>query len=200
MRTSYRLITSCIRFWMKIFWRLEIVNPERLQYMTNCIIAANHISAYDPPFIGSIIPTEIHYLAKNELFKNKLFGAVLKHLNAIPIRRGRIDKRAITMVKMVLRINHSILIFPEGTRKSTKVKSGIGKFAIDAKKDICPILIENSTSFWQCFTGKKKLRIFIGEKIKADTFKDLESNKENYQKIAENVMQTILNLGSENAG
>ena len=194
MRLSYRIITTSVRNYMKLFWRLEIVNADRLKDLGNCIIAANHISAFDPPFIGSIIPTEIHYLAKVELFKNKLFGAFLLYVNCIPIKRGRIDKSAITMVKMVLRKNHSILIFPEGTRKSTKVKSGIGKFAIDAKKDICPILIENSTEFWNCFTGKKRLRIIIGDKIKAENFKNLESVKENYRKVAGDVMNTILGL------
>jgi 1-acyl-sn-glycerol-3-phosphate acyltransferase len=201
MRLSYRIITTSVRSFMKLFWRLEIVNAERLQNIGNCIIAANHVSAFDPPFIGSIIPNEIHYLAKAELFRPKWFGAFLLYVNCIPIKRGRIDKAAITMVKMVLRKNHSILIFPEGTRKSTNVKSGIGKFAIDAKKDICPILIENSTEFWKCFTGKKRLRIIIGEKIKAENFKDLESTKENYHIIANNVMNTILGLAdvSENS-
>ena len=194
MRLSYRIITTFVRINMKLFWRLEIVNSERLDQIGDCIIAANHISAFDPPFIGSIIPTEIHYLAKSELFKNMLFGAFLKYLNCIPIKRGRIDKAAITMVKLVLRKGHSILIFPEGTRKSNKVKSGIGKFAIDARKDICPILVENSTEFWNCFLGKKRLRIIIGEKIKADTFAELESNKENYRRVAADVMNKILDL------
>ena len=176
MRFSYRIITACVRAYMKLFWRLEIINSDRLDQIGNCIIAANHISAFDPPFIGSIIPTEIHYLAKSELFKNKIFGTFLKYLNCIPIKRGKIDKAAITMVKLVLRKGHSILIFPEGTRKSNKVKSGIGKFAIEARKDICPILVENSTEFWKCFLGKKRLRIIIGEKIKADTLKVIISD------------------------
>lgn len=198
MRLSYRIITTVVRSFMKLSWNLEIVNKERLSNIGDCIIAANHISAFDPPFIGSIIPTEIHYLAKAELFNNKLFGAFLKHVNCIPIKRGRIDKTAITMVKLVLRKGHSMLIFPEGTRKSTKVKSGIGKFAIEAKKDICPILIENSTDFWDCFFKRKKLRIIIGEKIKAKSFSELEGIKENYQKVAEEVMNTILDLKNVN--
>jgi len=151
MRWSYSFITTCVRIYMRVFWGLMIINKERLAGLTDCIIAANHISAYDPPFIGAIIPNEIHYLAKAELFRNKLMGAFLVYVNCIPVKRGRIDKSAITMVKLVLRKGHSILIFPEGTRKSSKVKSGIGKFALEAKKDVCPIYIYNSTNFWKCF-------------------------------------------------
>ena len=197
MRKSYQTITYLVRQYMKIFWRLQIINKERLENIGNCIIAANHISAFDPPFIGSVIPTEIHYLAKAELFKNKLFGAFLLHVNCIPVRRGSIDKRAITLVKMVLRKGHSILIFPEGTRKSTNVKSGIGKFAIEMKKDICPIYIENSTRFWQCLLGKKKLKIVVGERIKAAEFAGLEDTKENYRLLANDVMNKINGLKNE---
>jgi 1-acyl-sn-glycerol-3-phosphate acyltransferase len=197
MPKTYGAITFSVRQFMKAFWRLEIINKERLGNIGNCIIAANHISAFDPPFIGSIIPTEIHYLTKAELFKNKLFGAFLLSVNCIPIKRGRIDKKAITMVRMVLRKNHSILIFPEGTRKSTNVKSGIGKFAIEMKKDIVPIYIENSTDFWSCFLGKKRLKIVIGEKITAESFSEMESSKENYRQLAQEVMDKINELKNE---
>jgi 1-acyl-sn-glycerol-3-phosphate acyltransferase len=197
MRKSYAFITALVRLYMKIFWRLKVCHPQRLANMQNCIIAANHISAFDPPFIGSLIPIEIHYLAKWELFKNKLLGALLLSLNCIPIKRGRIDKAAITRVKMVLRKNRSILIFPEGTRKSSRVKSGIGKFAIEAKTDICPVYIENSTDFWGCFWGKKRLKIVIGKKIDSREFADWEANKENFQKLSEYVMKKILELKND---
>ncbi len=197
MRRSYAIITGLMRFFMKAFWRLRIYGREKLNNMENCLIAANHISAYDPPFIGSIIPIEIHFLAKVELFRNKLFGAILLSLNCIPVKRGRIDKNAITRVKMVLRKNRSLLIFPEGTRKSSRVKSGIGKFAIETKTDICPVYVENSTDFWGCFLGKKRLKIVIGERIKASEFADWEANKENYQKLSEYVMKRIFELKDE---
>ena len=57
MRKSYSFITTSVRIYMKIFWKLQIINSERLSEISDCIIAANHISAFDPPFIGSIIPT-----------------------------------------------------------------------------------------------------------------------------------------------
>ncbi len=197
MRWSYSFITACVRIYMHVFWGLKIINKERLAGITDCIIAANHISAYDPPFIGAIIPTEIHYLAKAELFKNKLMGAFLVYVNCIPVKRGRIDKSAITMVKLVLRKGHSILIFPEGTRKSSKVKSGIGKFAIEAKKDVCPIYIHNSTNFWKCFFRKDRLKIVIGEKVKASKFIKMESAKENYKLLADDIMEKVYGLENE---
>ncbi|MCF7859480.1 MAG: 1-acyl-sn-glycerol-3-phosphate acyltransferase [Candidatus Cloacimonetes bacterium] len=197
MRKRYNIITSTVRLYMKIFWRLEIINRDRLSDISECIIVANHISAFDPPFIGSIIPQEIYYLAKVELFKNKIFGALLKSLNCIPVKRGKVDRNAVTMVMKVLDHGHSILIFPEGTRKSSRVKSGVGKFAIETHKDIYPIYIHNSTNFLKCFLGKERLKIVIGERIKAVTFADLESKRGDHQKLATRIMESVYRLKNE---
>ena len=182
---------------MIVFWGLKIINKERLNSVQNCIIASNHVAAVDPFFIGSIIPVEIYYLAKIELFRNKVVGSILKFLNAIPVKRGMIDKAAIRFVTRVLNKGHSILIFPEGTRKSASVKSGVGKFAMQLKKDILPIYIKNSPFFWKCFLRKEKLKIVIGEKIKAESFSNLDETKENYRSLAEHVLKKINELSNE---
>ncbi len=72
MNKLYNFLTLIIRKFAKIFLGLKIENEERLADAQNCIIVANHISIFDPPFIGSLIPFEIHYLAKSEIFKNKI--------------------------------------------------------------------------------------------------------------------------------
>ncbi len=197
MRKIYSLIINLVKYYMIVFWGLEIINKERLSSVQNCIIAPNHIAAVDPFFIGAIIPVEIYYLAKIELFKNKIVGSILKFLNAIPVKRGMIDKAAIRFVTQVLNKGHSILIFPEGTRKSASVKSGVGKFAIQLKKDILPIYIKNSPYFWKCFLRKEKLKIVIGEKITAESFSNLDEIKENYRSLAEDVLKKINELSNE---
>lgn len=197
MRKTYSLIRNLVKYYITIFWGLEIINKERLNSVQNCIIAPNHVAAVDPFFVGSIIPVEIYYLAKVELFKNKLIGNILKFLNAIPVKRGMIDKGAINFVTQILNKGHSILIFPEGTRKSASVKSGVGKFAMQLKKDILPIYIKNSQYFWKCFLRKDKLKIIIGEKIKAESFSNLDETKENYRSLAENVLKQINELVHE---
>ncbi|MBC8415706.1 MAG: 1-acyl-sn-glycerol-3-phosphate acyltransferase [Candidatus Cloacimonetes bacterium] len=197
MRKTYSLIINLVKYYMIVFWGLEIINKERLSLVQNCIIAPNHVAAVDPFFIGSIIPVEIYYLAKVELFRNKAVGSILKFLNAIPVKRGMIDKAAIRFVTQILNKGHSILIFPEGTRKSASVKSGVGKFAMQLKKDILPIYIKNSPYFWKCFLRKEKLKIVIGEKIKAESFSNLDETKENYRSLAEHVLKKINELSNE---
>ena len=113
LRKPYKIVISIVRFFMKVFWGLKIVHPERLNDIQNCIIAPNHISLNDPPFIGSIMPIEISFLAKSELFKNKIFGSIISYFNAIPIRRGAIDREALHKVENILKSGKTILIFTE---------------------------------------------------------------------------------------
>jgi len=182
---------------MKHLWHYKIIHKERIKNITNCILASNHISWFDPPFIGSIMPFEINYLAKSELFKNKLFGKLLAFLNVIPIKRGKVDRAAINRVEEKLASGQSILLFPEGTRKSNKVKAGIGKIAIQTGKDIVPIYMKNSNNFKKCISGKEKMKIVIGEKIKKEDYSNLDDSKDSYRYLANFIMDKINELENE---
>ena len=198
MRITYRFIVKTVRLYMKLFFRYEIINSSRLQEIENCIIAANHISANDPPFLGGIIPREIYYLAKRELFKPAFFGKILEYCNAIPIRRGVVDRKALIRVKEVLAAGNSIVIFPEGTRKSNKPKPGIGKIAIETGTNVLPVFIENSNNFKACFWGKKRLRFYVGKMIDIKPFVQKGETKENYREFSAYVLDVI--NGLKNAG
>jgi 1-acyl-sn-glycerol-3-phosphate acyltransferase len=179
---------------MHIFSPYEIVNKERLSNIKGKIIASNHVSNFDPPFIGSVIPYEIYFMAKAELFKNKLFGNLLNKLNVIPIKRGKMDIGAIKKCINVLNQNHSLLIFPQGTRNGKNAKAGIGMIASAVKKDIVPIYVENSNSLLSCFFRIKKVRIIIGETIEWSEYAYLEGNKEKYQLISNDIFNKINQL------
>ena len=202
MNKLYKISVVLTRFFMKYVWRYEVVHKERLLEAKGVIFVANHISWFDPPFIGSIIPFEIAYLAKEELFFPIFFGNILRKLNAIPVNRRGADIKAVTSVIKVLDSGKSLLLFPEGTarrRKKTGAKPGVGLLAIKAQRDILPIYIENSDEHLSTILSpKKKIRIVIGEKIKYEHFAEWEANKENYQKLADYAFSKIMELKSEN--
>jgi 1-acyl-sn-glycerol-3-phosphate acyltransferase len=181
---------------MKIFWNLEIIHPEKREHIENCLIASNHISYFDPPFIGSIIPIEIFFLAKAELFENPILKILLPRFNTIPIRRGTIDRNAIKQAEKILTDGNSLLIFPEGTRKNVKVKAGVGKIAFQMQKNIIPVYIKNSDHFLACFLRKKKLQIVFGDKINISRFSN-DDEKRIYYEIAEYTISKIYELENE---
>jgi 1-acyl-sn-glycerol-3-phosphate acyltransferase len=196
MNLIYKAAIIKISFLRKLIGS-RILNPERLQNSTNCIIAANHISYLDPPFLGSLFKQEINYLAKAELFKFKPFGKLLSSLNAIPIKRGRIDRSAIKTCKNRLQSGQSLVIFPEGSRSSFKAKPGIGKIAVQTNKDILPIYIANSNKLFACLFRKKRLTFVVGKKLKINDFMEYGDNKQNYRRIANHVLEKINELKNE---
>ena len=197
MGRIYSSITKTIHACMKIFWNYKIIHGERLKTSDNCILVANHISAYDPLFLGSLMKKEIYYLAKAELFKNKFFGNILQNLNVIPIKRGAVDRTAINRVLDKLNKGSTMLIFPEGTRKSNKPKAGIGKIAIQAKKNILPIFIKNSNKLGKCFLGKERLTFVVGKYLKIDNFIKIGETTDNYRNLASFVLKKINELEYE---
>ena len=52
------------------------------------ILAANHRSFLDPFIVACCIPRPIYFMAKQELFRNRLQGWLLNCLGAFPVRRA----------------------------------------------------------------------------------------------------------------
>ena len=59
------------------------------------------------------------FLAKKEIFQNKLFDFLLRSYGAYPVDRGRADIRALNWAEKQLNLGRTIIMFPEGTRSKT---------------------------------------------------------------------------------
>lgn len=197
MRKLYWLSIFLIRLFMRVTCNYRIIGKERLRNWRNGIIAANHISYLDPPFIGSVLPREIHYLAKSELFKVPVLGRVIRFFNTMPVKRGVVDRKTLKKIKEILAGNGSILIFPEGSRKSFTAKPGIGILVYETKVPVLPVYIENSNDLKSCILRKKRVNIYIGEWLEPEEYRNLPAEKKTYRQIAEDVLRKINNLPYE---
>lgn len=105
---------------------VKVEGRENLPAEGAFIVAPNHKSNWDPPVIGvAVYNRVIHYMAKEELFKNPFFGALLRFYGTFPVRRGVVDRAALRKAVRVLKDGHALGIFPEGTRIHGE---GLGKF------------------------------------------------------------------------
>lgn len=190
----YRFIKQFARSVIKLTYHIKVIGLENLEGHNPCIVASNHISLMDPPIIGSFIPWETTFIAKSELFKNKIFGGIIRALNAIPIRRAIFDRAALEIASQRLEDNYAVLIFPEGSRKSFSVKPGIGKLALGTKNNVVPVFLKNSNKFWQCVFFMKRLTLVIGKPIEIKDFIKEEETKDDYRELADIIYQRILEL------
>jgi 1-acyl-sn-glycerol-3-phosphate acyltransferase len=81
------------------------------------LIVSNHMTNNDPFLVGwSAIPRRAFYMAKSELFENRIQRVIIGTLGAFPIRRGEADRTAMRIAKGLLARGEVVIIFPEGTR------------------------------------------------------------------------------------
>ena len=76
----------------------DVQGREHVPPEGGVIVASNHISFWDPPLVGAAAVRELHFLAKEELFRPPVFGPLIRSLKARPepelvLRRGHIGAR-----------------------------------------------------------------------------------------------------------
>ena len=145
---------------MHIAYKLRFEGRENIPKDTPVIYASNHRSNADPPILGSGGRGKYAFMAKEELFRNKLFAWLISSLGAFPVSRGKGDTGVIDTA--VERLNsRSLMIFPEGTRsKDGKVgrgHTGAALIAARSGKHIVPVGI--------VYDGKLKFRTAITVKF-----------------------------------
>ncbi len=182
----------------KIFMGYEIVGAQRIPPTGPFIIASNHISLFDPPLIGSAVSRTCHFLAKKELFSNKIIAKILYSINAIPVDRGGFNRSIIKDVLNLLEKGEGIVIFPEGKRsrnlKLGEIKSGIGLLAVKSKATVIPAFIKNSQKGLKNRLTGSEVIIKFAEPIFPENIKKLPEGKEGYRELANEVRKRILSL------
>ena len=198
MKILYYAGWSLTRVISKLIFRVAVTGAEHFPMSGGFILATNHRSYYDPLLVGSWAPREVYFFAKQELFKNKLFANIITRTNALPVRRGSIDRNAIELSLNVIKTGFGLTIFPEGTRSKTDgfldPKPGVGLLAIQAKCPIVPGYVHASNRLTDCFLGRDRLRISYGEPLSAEWVASFSSGKEGYEAIASAVMERIRQL------
>ena len=165
-----------------------------------CIIASNHTSNMDAVNLAVHTWEKKYFLAKKELFKNRLVGFFAKKCGGIKIDRQGNDVNAIKESLKVLRNNKKLVIFPEGTRTNNEnmelgeVKQGVAMFAIKAKVQIVPMFIVRKPKVWRrnkVVIGQPfELTEFYGKKLSAE---DLSQATEIVAKKMEELRESALN-------
>ncbi len=176
-----------VNIFFRTFFRLKIEGKENIpDESERFIICANHKGYFDPPLVGLAMPFQIGFMAKEELFRNKLFGAFIRKLGAFPIRRGKSDFGALRSAIKMAESSRHIVIFPEGGRSHTnrlrKGKMGAAMVAIKAGADILPIGLEGT---YKPFT---RITIHIGKPIKLNDYFGRKVSSSEMQELTENVI------------
>jgi cytidylate kinase len=151
MSPLYGLVLFIVWIFFKLFYRLKVHGINNF-IKGPAMIASNHVSYYDPPAIAVSSMEEVHFLAKESLFRNSCFGWLIKKLNSHPISRGASDVTSFKKVVSLLNKGDKVILFPEGERsgdgKLSKILPGIGLLVYLSKCAVIPTYIFGSYSLW----------------------------------------------------
>lgn len=200
MKPLYWFFYTATKIVTKVFYRFEVVNPERLVENGSALIACNHESFLDPPCVSVAFKNPIHFLARKTLFDNPLFGGLISRLNALPVDQEKPDMIGLRRIIGLLKSGERVLIFPEGERTNDgqfgKAEPGVGLVIAKSQAPVLPVRIFGAYDIFP--RGARvpkvmgKLTIVVGHPIDFSNEKaDSANRKELYQSFSERTLSAI---------
>lgn len=184
----YSLLRFSFRVFFTIFFRADIRGRENIPAKGPVILAANHMSNLDPPFLACFLARPVSYMAKMELFEHPVFGSAIRACHAFPVKRGAADRGAIKAAVQVLKLGRVLGLFPEGTRSRTgemgKAEAGVGLIAAMTGAPVVPACIIGTDRIGSL----PKLRLMIGAPM---AFSGDRKDKAALEAFSQSVMDRI---------
>jgi glycerol-3-phosphate dehydrogenase (NAD(P)+) len=161
----YWIVRAILQPFFHLYFRLSRIGREHIPQDGPVILAANHRSFLDPFVIATMARRPIYYVAKQELFQNRLQAWLLNSLGAFPVDRGHADQDTIDTAKAILARGDAVLIFPEGTRVRPgppgRAKRGVGRLALESGAPVVPLAVIGTTNIrkgWRIRPHKVRIR------------------------------------------
>ena len=133
---------------------IEIKGSDNLITNEKYFVVSSHQSIFETFFLQTIFDNSV-FILKKELTKIPLFGWYLKKMGCISVDRNKISKENLSFSEEVVQIvkddYRTLIIFPQGTRKSyddrSKFKKGFSRIYHSLKIACLPVAI-NSGKVW----------------------------------------------------
>lgn len=186
----------------RLLFRSSQVGAEHVPLQGAVLIATNHVSHLDPPMVATSLWRPLYFMAKEELFRHRLFGAYIRAIRAFPVRRGAVDRAAIRQALEFLEHGEGVVIFPEGTRgdrdEPGQAEMGIGLLAVKSGAPVVPGYIWGTREAWGRGRKLKPCRVGIryGPPLQFHQPEGM-SSREAYEQAAEAIMAAIRRLHQE---
>lgn len=143
----YVITRNVLVLYLRLFFRWRFIGREKLPRVGPAIIAANHISYFDPlcqAFMVDRAERRPRFFAKAELWKNPILRFVLKGAGQIPVERGSGERGPVEQAIEALGRGEVVVIYPESTISEhddltpMKGKTGIARVALATGAPVFP--------------------------------------------------------------
>jgi 1-acyl-sn-glycerol-3-phosphate acyltransferase len=202
MEPVYGFFYSLCRLGHQMFFRGDVAGLGNLPERGGYLVAVNHASHLDPPFVGQFLPRQVNFFARKTLWRPGIAAWWLDAVGTIPVDRdGGTSLDAIRRVLQALGNERVVIVFPEGTRSSDgrlqAPKSGVGLLACRAAVPVVPARVFGS---FEAFgrNGFPKpgspISVTFGTPLLPQEFDHPLDGKERYPRAAARIMEAISRL------
>lgn len=182
--------------------RVRITGKENIPYGKPYVVALNHVSIFDPPFVGAFWPEQLEIIGAIDVFSKPGQGLILKMYGVIPVHRGDYDRSLLTKIVSIIKSGTPLMIAPEGARSHApgmrRAKPGIAYIIEQTGVPVLPVgLVGTTEDFWsRAKRGQKpSLEMRIGRPITLPPITDKGLDKHAArQKNADLVMSYLAGL------
>ncbi len=132
-------------FYIRFMYKVVVIGREKLNTDKKYLIAANHLSNFDPFILVFAMNRSVAYMAKEELFESFWSRLLMDWCGAFAVNRKKLEVSTIKTAIAVKDSHWKLGIFPQGTRdpsgKINHVTRGFVALAKASKCDILPVSI-----------------------------------------------------------
>ncbi len=94
--------------------QVRVIGQEKTNRDGGFLLAANHISHFDPFIISSVVRRKIDWMAMAEFFPLPVLGFLLRAVDAFPADRHRANRKTVRTAIERLKQGRIVGLFPEG--------------------------------------------------------------------------------------
>lgn len=179
-----KIVKAIVKLYFKIVYKVRLEGEENLPETGGAVVIANHSTLKDPVILFCFLKRPVAFMAKEELFENKILAFILKKANAFPVNREKSDLKAVKTAIRTLKKGGLVGIFPQGTRvkeaDAAQAKEGAVFIAQRSCVPVIPVAIKSDFKF------RSELTVKIFEKV------DVEPCEEkNMKALSENIFSGI---------
>jgi 1-acyl-sn-glycerol-3-phosphate acyltransferase len=182
---------------------ITITGKQNIPHTGAYLVAFNHVSLYDAPFILAFWPRPLEILGAQEIWSRPGQNLLARLYGAIPVLRGEVDRDSVAAILGALRSGHPLLMAPEGGRshgQGMKLgKPGVVHFVEATGVKVLPVGIIGTTDdyFHKASKGlRPPVVMHIGEafRIPDDLGEQADSPREMRQEKVDYIMRHIAEL------
>lgn len=137
---------------MTLGWSLRLAGQHNMPQTGPALVISNHQSFLDPILVGVALRRPFVPLARKTLFRHRLFAALIRSWNAVPIDQDGVGKDGLRVISEQLKQDRAVLVFPEGERTPDGAmlpfKAGIHLLLRRAQAPIVPVGIAGAFDAW----------------------------------------------------